>query len=294
MLFLKLGALTIVHLVSFVAAYGALMPAMPAPAGPEPVPAMAGLLLVAGANATVVAWMVRRSDAPRWRLTLALFLALWGIQTVLAQIETAVFPGISERVPEGFVARAMLAGMVQSALFVPVAVWLLARRHRSADGSARPLPLAGWLWRASAAAAVFVALYFTCGYFIAWRQPALAAYYGGVDPGSFVAQLGTVVAETPWLVPLQGARGAVWALLLALVVRRLRCSRGEAAAAAGALSGITTLGLLLPNPFMPFDVRMIHLLETVTANVLFGAFAGWWFSGSPGASPARTLVAGRL
>ena len=270
MLFLKLGALTIVHLVTFVAAYGAFMPAMPAPTGPEPIPDFTGLPLVALANSAAVAWIVRRSDAPRWRLALAIFLALWGMQTVLAQVESVIFPGVSERLPQGFVAMAVLAGMVHAALFAPFAVWLLARRHRSAEVSSRPLPRVEWLWRTAVAAAVFVALYFTCGYFIAWRQPTLAAYYGGADPGSFLAQMRTVVAETPELVPIQGARGAVWALLLALVVRRLRRSQVEATALAAALSGITSLALLLPNPFMPFDVRMIHLLETVTANVLFG------------------------
>jgi hypothetical protein len=28
--------------------------------------------------------------------------------------------------------------------------------------------------------------------------------------------------------------------------------------------------LLLPNPLMPYEVRMAHLLETATSNFLFG------------------------
>ena len=35
--------------------------------------------------------------------------------------------------------------------------------------------------------------------------------------------------------------------------------------------------LLLPNPFMPFDVRMIHIVETAPSNFLLGFWIGWLF-----------------
>jgi hypothetical protein len=287
MLFLKVGALCVVHLASFLVVYGAALPAMP-PSGHEPIPGLAGLLLVAIANSAAVCWIITRSDASRWRLAFALFLALCGIQTILAQVETLIFPAVSERLPQGFVARAVLAGTLHSALFASCAVWLCGRDRFMAI-SRRPMPYVEWLWRTLVAAAVFVLLYFTCGYFIAWRQPTLAAYYGGVDPGSFMAQMRSVVAEAPSIVVIQIARGAAWALLLAPIVRRLRCSRVESVLITAVLSGITSLVLLVPNPFMPFAVRMIHFVETITANILFGAFVGWSFSGNSG--PERVVTA---
>jgi hypothetical protein len=33
--------------------------------------------------------------------------------------------------------------------------------------------------------------------------------------------------------------------------------------------------LLYPNPYMPWPVRRMHLLEVGLSNALFGAFAGW-------------------
>ncbi len=274
MLLLRVVALAVIYLAAFIASYGAILPTVPAPAGSEPISVVAALLIAALANTAVLGWVVARSDAPRWRLALAIFFALWGIQTVLAQVETAIFPGISHRVPPGFVMRVVAAGMLHAAIVAACAVSLLARRP-SWSTSSRQRP-AG-IWGFAAAAAVYIVLYFTCGYFIAWRQPVLAAYYGGADPGSFVLQLRAVIANTPWLVAVQAARGAVWAVILTQVTRLLQCSRAETIAIAAALSGIASLGLLAPNPFMPFDVRMIHLAETVTANVLFGVFVGWWF-----------------
>jgi len=37
--------------------------------------------------------------------------------------------------------------------------------------------------------------------------------------------------------------------------------------------------LLLPNPLMPQEVRMVHLLETATSNFLFGWFVVWVLRG---------------
>jgi hypothetical protein len=33
--------------------------------------------------------------------------------------------------------------------------------------------------------------------------------------------------------------------------------------------------LLLPNPYMPHEVRMAHLVETASSNFIFGVFIGW-------------------
>lgn len=274
MVVLRVVALAAVYLAAFIAAYGAILPAVPAASGNEPISVLLALAIAAAANTAVIAWIIARSHAPRWHLAFAIFLALWGIQTVLAQVETAIFPGISARVPQGFVMRVVAAGLLHAAIVSASAVLLLARR---ASWRTTPRRDPERFWDFAVAAAVYVVLYFTCGYFIAWRQPVLASYYGGADPGSFLLQLRSVIADTPWLVAVQVARGAVWAVILTRVTRLLQCSRGETIAVAAALSAIASLGLLAPNPFMPFDVRMIHLAETITANVLFGGFVGWWF-----------------
>jgi hypothetical protein len=36
------------------------------------------------------------------------------------------------------------------------------------------------------------------------------------------------------------------------------------------LFAVMTSQLLLPNPLMPDEVRMVHLVETATSNFLFG------------------------
>jgi hypothetical protein len=93
--------------------------------------------------------------------------------------------------------------------------------------------------------------------------------------------MGGVLQDTPWLPLAQVVRGAVWVLIGVTVLRSMRGGVLERALALGALFGVVmTAGLLLANPYMPYAVRMAHLVETSSSNFLFGVFVGWLFSES--------------
>ena len=77
--------------------------------------------------------------------------------------------------------------------------------------------------------------------------------------------------DTPWLPLAQAGRGAVWTLLGVTMLSSMRGSETEKALALGALFAVVmNAGLLLPNPYMPYGVRMVHLVETASSNFLFG------------------------
>jgi len=117
----------------------------------------------------------------------------------------------------------------------------------------------------------YVVIYFTFGYFLAWKNPAVRAYYHGTDPGGFLTQIKSVVVETPWLVALQFARGLLWVFIALPIVRMMKGERWEIALAVALCFAVFMSSLLLlPNPLMPTEVRMAHLVETATSNFLFG------------------------
>jgi hypothetical protein len=129
------------------------------------------------------------------------------------------------------------------------------------------------------AALAYVVLYFTFGYYVAWRNPAITAYYQGTDPGTFWSHFRNVLRDTPWLPPVQALRGLLWAALALVVIRALKGPVLEKALAVGVLFAVVmNAGLLLPNPYMPHDVRMIHLIETASSNFLFGVLLVWLFA----------------
>jgi hypothetical protein len=125
------------------------------------------------------------------------------------------------------------------------------------------------------AAFIYVVLYFTFGYFIAWQSPALRAYYGGGNSNGFLTQLTETWRATPWLFPFQFLRGLLWTLLALPIIRMLRGQRLEKAIVVGLLFAVVTSQLLLPNPLMPYEVRMRHLVETASSNFLFGCIVVW-------------------
>ena len=110
------------------------------------------------------------------------------------------------------------------ALFAPLAVLMLGKwgpgRARGGSPPRLVMPAGEWVGKLSLIAVAYVAIYFTFGYFIAWQSAAVRAYYGGSDPGGFLAQMRTVVRDTPSLLPLQAARALMWAAIAVPVESR--------------------------------------------------------------------------
>lgn len=234
------------------------------------------LILVMLLQTVALAYPIVRSRWSGWRLTGAVFVLFFGTVTFMSQIESVVYLG--DRMPEGMQAGIFEMGLFVAAVFAPIAVLVLGRwKSKAGEGSPDAWrPRAGWWGRVVAGGGVFLALYYLFGYYVAWQSPALRDYYGGTDPGSFLAQMANVVRDTPWMLPLQFVRGLLWVALAVLVIRMMRGRRWEAALALALLFGVPSLYLLFPNPLMPDAVRFAHLVETLPYQLLFGAFAGWW------------------
>ena len=157
--------------------------------------------------------------------------------TILGQIESAVF---ITQLPPGALPRLFLMGALVAAPFSVLAVLVLGKRRASTeDAAVEPrvgMPPVEWMWKLGVIALVYVILYFTFGYFVAWRHPEVRAYYNGVDAGGFFPHMAIVVGDTPWLVPFQMLRGILWAALALLVVRMMKAGRLETALAVAGCS----------------------------------------------------------
>lgn len=280
LLFLRLVVLVVLYFICFAAVSSALFQ-LPADqrTPPEGNPALA-LLVVSCLNTVILSYVIIRSRWAGWKLIGAIFLIFFGISTFMSQIETAYFV---TRLPPGMLPRLFLAGGITAAIFSPLAVLVLGKRRHGPDKevSARlHMPLGEWAWKQSLIVVAYLVIYFTFGYFIAWRSPAVRAYYGGSDPGSFLTQMSIVLRETPWLVPLQVVRAMLWTALAVLVIRMVKGRWWEIGIVVGLLFAVPNAQLLIPNPFMPEEVRMAHLLETASSNFLFGWLVVWvLFSG---------------
>ncbi len=268
----RLVALTVLYFICFAVVSAALLPSPPE----EPGQAQAGgallaLLALSFLNTSVLVYIILRSRWAGLKLTLAIFFILYGVTTVMPQIETAFF---LTGLPPGMVPRLFLSGAIMAALFSPLAVLILGKRRSEPkefhSNSRLNMSLGVWVGKLSLIVIAYLVIYFTFGYFIAWKNAAVRNYYGGSDPGSFLAQMSSVLRDTPSLLVLQAVRACLWTVIAVPLIRMMKGQWWEAGLAVSlSFAVVMNSQLLLPNPFMPQEVRMVHLLETATSNFLF-------------------------
>jgi len=230
----------------------------------------------------VVSYLVLRSSWHGLRLVGVLFAATYGISTIATQVESLFF--LSAKMPPGMIG----ALFVQ---FATLAVLILGKWRRATtpvgNADAPPLTAVAITWRIALLVVAFIFLYMLFGYYIAWRNPALRAYYGGTDVASFGEAMKSTWQKEPRLFLLQVFRVLLYVACVYPLLRMLRVARWEKALAMAAFLASWTTVLLLPNPLMPATVARSHLWETLAFNLTFGALIGWLL-GNSGASVSRT------
>jgi hypothetical protein len=242
---------------------------------------MALVLIVMLLQTVALAYPVMRSKWSGWKLTLAVFLLYFGTVTFMSQMESLVYLG--DKMPNGMLLGLFAMGLFNAAVFSPVVVLILGKWKAEAAASAtsghrEPRSAGEWAWKTAVGGLVFLSLYYLFGYFVAWKNPLLRDFYGGTDPGSFFAQMSSIVESTPWMLPFQYLRSLLWVALAVLVIRMMIGSWWQVALAVSLLFTVPAIYLLFPNPMMPDAVRMAHLVETAPYQFLFGWFVVWLFS----------------
>jgi hypothetical protein len=274
LLLLRIVALTVILFVCYAIAGAAVR--LPANTQ-DPAAGTLALIVVCVLQTLVLSYLILRSSWSGMRLALAIALVFYGVATFMPQIESAVF---ITSLPAGTLPRLFVMGALVAIPFAALSVLVLGKRKADPvdlNSTARlTMPASEWAWKLALIAVAYVTLYLSFGYFIAWRNPALRAYYGDIDPGSFTGQIGHILRDMTWLVPFQIVRAMCWVAIAIPVMKMLKGDRLETALALGFLFAVVMNSLLLlPNPYMPESVRMSHLVETASSNFIFGVLVGW-------------------
>ena len=259
-------------------------------------PAMTLLLyfIASLVQAIVATYIVLQADWSGWKVAGGLFLLSLN-PTVESAIEAAAY--LQGHLPPHFVPHLLIMGLVSSALFAPLAVWILGgfrRGPREAPGERAHWSAARWTGTLAATTVVGVVLYYLCGYYIAWQSAALRQFYSGsTGIRSFWEQMAWTWSTTPWMFPYQAVRVLLFVGLTLPAIRMLR-GGAQRVALGTALMYVAfdgSPGLILPNPIMPPPVAHAHAIEMVVWGLVYGAFVGWLMSRGRAAEPAESPVA---
>ena len=259
------------------------------------------LILVSLADALVLSFLILRSRRYGLGLVGTMILVHFGVETFMTQIETLYFNSAVQMGTAMFVGI-VAAGALRALIFAPLAVLILGRMRKAASAEEKraAAPQSGWGKRLAALAVLYVAVYFTFGYFVAWQWEETRLYYTGTTAIKpfFTHFRDLFFREDPVIIPFQLLRGALWTALAMAIVRMMRARRWEVSLAV-ALTFAVLLSLplgLFPNPYMPPPVARSHFLETSSSMLLFGGIAGWVMYGREawgGEQRAGGVVGGR-
>lgn len=253
-----------------------------APAGQESQTGLwLGVFLVI--NLFILIYVIMESPWRGFRLIMGLFIASFGLQTFMTQVETLIFKSAFPTLSQHDVGILFLRGFVEKALFIPFAVWFLGKanpfRPIAADQSESWKRYLGQRLKPVAIlSAVYVFLYFACGYFIAWQYPEVRQFYSGnTQLTGLWDNLTIQLRENPGLFVLQYLRGGLWIVFALPLMMMFRGRKTTLLVTLVLMMAVMVVSsLILPNPLMPPTVRRAHLIEVMTSNVIYALLIGWW------------------
>jgi hypothetical protein len=206
------------------------------------------------------------------------FLAVFGLTTVLTQIEAALFLDLTPSELVILTSRLTITSLALAWL----AVALYPRSEPDlavTEHGPNPPTTASWVRRWIGVSLVYVVLYVTAGILI---LPVIRSWYE--------AQ-GTLNPNPALVLPLQVARGALFVAFVLPLLRSMSVTRRQAAMAMAVMIPLVhgLAALIPPNPFMPDYVRHAHMVEIGWSNLVLGLVIGYLFwNPSPGANGAQS------
>ena len=288
---LKTVAIAVVMLIVMIIISALALPAETMESAPqEGTNTLLLIFIITTTDALILGLVITQSRWRGWPLILGLTFAFYGVQTLVGQIEAIVFlTPLSERwgagsvpaltMPLGFILSQFYIGAAQAIIGIPLATLLFGKAKRESEKPINFTPgLKGsqWLWKLGAIIVLYELLYFGFGYYVAWKNPAITAFYQGTDPGSFLAQMKHVATQTPTLIPFQAFRALLWMAFAFPVISMLRHRPWLGALITGLLLSLPmNIPHIVPNPYMPPAVRATHFIETASSNFIFGMLMFW-------------------
>lgn len=226
------------------------------------------LILVAFIDTTVLGYFV---SASRWRGMKewgAVFPLFYGLNYGLTAMKSIYLPSLlTHNVLRGL----LIDGAIVSAVFAAAIVHVLGGKETQTTGSPRlVMRTREWVWKITAAGAVYMLLFILFGFAVYYPLARL------LDPLALLQEqsaMGTTAAA--WVLPWEGLRGAVWALLGVPAILALPFDRRKTAFTIGLLFATPMSGSILLSTAMSPGLRIAHLVEVFGENFVFGALTVW-------------------
>lgn len=238
-----------------------------------------GMLILGLINTILIITLIVTSKWHGWRLALFTGIAYYGSFTLLTQIETWYFLNEITMTP-GLLPRLFIMGLPIALIYIPIAIMICGKWRKGdtdTDNIKLATPYKQLLLKFGVIAIIYLIIYWLAGYFIAWQNPELRAFYG--SPGEitpFFTHTYNTFIVSPGIMILQLARGILFAVIVLPIIIASKLKPWQTALLVASLFAIPHLVHINPNPLMPLaSVRLSHMVETATSTFVFGLIIVW-------------------
>jgi len=239
-----------------------------------------GFLFFGIINMLLIIGLILSSRWNGWKLALLLGAAYFGAVTFLTQIEAWYFMS-NVTFDQKLLPRLFIMGLPVAFIYIPLAVLILGK-GKTKD-NLKPvlsliIPVRQWIWKLITIAIIYILLYWFAGYYIAWQNADLRAFYG--SPGDilpFWEHTANTFRADSGLFLFQAIRAMLWTLCAIPIIRGSKVNVWRTAILVGLFFTVPQIsGLIIENPLMPIaSVRLSHMIEGIATNVVFGMIIVW-------------------
>jgi hypothetical protein len=196
------------------------------------------------------------------------------VVSFLTQIETLYFGAVFPILTQLDILWITLAGLFPLPATVPLAIIFFKNKDQVAVAERKEIPVKSILIKLGMIGVLYVCVYMTFGYFVAWQFEELRVFYSGSpEKLSFGGQLLNNLKINPAIYPFQLLRGILFGACVLPLLDMLR-TKAVFITSVCLVYLCTAVVLLIPNVLFPDMVRYGHLLEMTSSMLLFGIIAG--------------------
>lgn len=249
------------------------------PSEPGLVGGLPGMIFLGAINTILIIGLIVSSRWHGWRLAVVLALAYYGANTLLTQMETWYF--LSHiTVSSQLLPRLFIMGLAVPLIFIPLAILICNQWKGTKEASLNKtveIPIVQIALKLVFIAIIYLVIYWLAGYYIAWQNPELRAFYGNPGPVTpFFTHTVDTFSHSPGLIFLQLFRGLLFAAIVWPVIRGSSVKPWLTALLVASLLAAPHLGHILQNPLIPLaSVRFSHMVETSSSTFVFGLIIVW-------------------
>ena len=216
--------------------------------------------------ASVLTYFVVNSVYWGWKLSLVTFLIYFAISHFNTQIEAIIFNVLEPSISIKYILSGAVIALITSYFLVLINdKWKPDNQTKSKTFN---ISILSWIWRILLADILYLLFYFIAGITLQIIYPEFMDFYQGKIPSILL-----IIKTQIFL------RGFVFIGIAMLIIMATNLSVARKGILIGSVFAIfgAIAPLLIPDEFMPLNVRVAHGFETSISNFLYGFLLSYLF-----------------